>query len=144
MPSLTPQADSVRRQAGELHQAREMRWASVSAAPPTLAVGQAGFLDQILVQLRHRRRVEADDVRQQDADRQAVRDAVVGGQRVGAGVADAEHRVLDGGAGQEGAHLHGAAGFEIRRVVQHLFEIDLQQLPRLAREHLRHRVAPAS
>ena len=111
----------------------------VAADVPVL---QPGFLEQFAVKARHRTGVETDDMRQQDADRQAVRDAVVRSKRIGTRVANAEHRILDRGAGEERAHLHGAARFQVGRRAQHLFEVDLQQLPRLAREHLRHRIAP--
>jgi hypothetical protein len=49
-------------------------------------------------------------VRQQDADGDAVRQAVVGRQRIGAGVAGAEHRVLDRRAGKVRADEHPFAG----------------------------------
>ncbi len=57
-------------------------------------------------------------------------------------MADAEHRVLDRGARQEGTHLHRAARFQIAGGVHHFFEVELQQLPGFAGKHLRDRIAP--
>ena len=53
--------------------------------------------------------VEADDVREHRADRQAVDDAEEGGEGIGGGVGSAEHGVFDGAAGEVGAEEHVCA-----------------------------------
>ncbi len=111
----------------------------IRTVPILSRIDKLGFFCQLLIQVAHRRGIETNHMRKKDADGQPVRDAVMGGERIGAGVAGAQHRVFDGGAGPEGAHLHGAAGFQIGRVLEHDFQVSFQKLPGLAREQLRHR-----
>ncbi len=142
MPRLTPHSVSVvGSPASFISRATRQVLRQRFRGPTDMAVLQPRLLDQVLVKLRHRAGVEVNDVRQHDADGQAVGDAVMGGERIGAGMANAEHRVLDGGAGEESPHLHGAARFEVARIVQHFFEIDFEQFPRFPGEHLRDRIA---
>ena len=56
---------------------------------------------------------------QHDGDRDAVRRAVLRGQRIRAGVRRAEHRQLDRGAGEVGAAQHRAAGRDVARRCEH-------------------------
>ena len=109
--SLTPHSFS---DCGQPGRGSSVRTPARPAPPPAgWPFGRPAAADQFGVQRSGRRRVEADDVRQHDADRDAVRDAVVGRQRVGAAVADAEHRVLDRHAREVRADLHRRAGREV-------------------------------
>ena len=85
--------------------------------------------------------IPANDCRQQHRDRRAVRRSVTRGQRIGAGVCCAEHRVLDRDAGIVRAQLHRAACLEIVRFAKHALVIWLEQSPRFAREQLGKRIA---
>ena len=64
-----------------------------------IACSNSGGPHQLTVAVADDRRVPPHDVRQHDRDRDAVRRAVARGQRIGAGVRRAEHRLFDRGAG---------------------------------------------
>ena len=68
------------------------------------------------------------------------RQPVVGRQRVRATVADAEHRRFDGHAREVRAELHGGAGGQVLRLLQHRLVVGGQILPRRPRAHPRERV----
>ena len=87
--------------------------------------------------------VPADDVRSRNGEREAVRDVVAGGERVGAGVRGAEHRLLDRRAGEMRAELHRARAPRIVRGCSRTrSKASREQPPGLVREHVRQRRPP--
>ena len=73
--------------------------------------------------------VPSNDMREQDGERETVRELVAGSERVGTRVSRAEHRLFDRHSGEVCAQLHGRAGLDVRRVQQHAFKGFIEQLP---------------
>ena len=97
--------------------------------------------EQRAVALDGDRGVPADDVGEEDGERDAVGEAEARRQRVGAGVGSAEHRLFDRHAGEVCAHLHHRARFHVGRMDDDALEGGGEQPPGLVRERVRERRA---
>ena len=81
-------------------------------------------------------------MRQQDGERETVRQVIASGQRIRARVRGAKHRLFDGHAGEMRTDLHRRSRLDVSRMQQHAFEGGVQQMPGTMREHVRQRGPP--
>ena len=107
--------------------------------PANRLVHHARFVGEIAIKARDCGTIETDDVRQHDADRDSMRDAIMSRERVGAGMASAQHRAFDSDAGKVGSQLHGATRWQIVRLLKHAFEATLGSSSRRGFTGKRHR-----